>query len=146
MHAVLEMASCSRFVVLELPQPAVCRIHFSIASFWCRLLLVLYHMTWKAEVSDSAVQSTMVLREPVQTTEKWRWKNFSVLCAERLSLRASIHYLWQWPYHSKIPRVGAEFTMDCVPSSSYVIAYGHDTDNTPLLCTVILISKYQAKW
>ena len=32
-------------------------------------------MTRKAEVSDSAVQSTMVLREPIQTTEKWRWKN-----------------------------------------------------------------------
>ena len=31
-------------------------------------------MTWKAEVSDSAVQSTMLLREPIQTTEKWRWK------------------------------------------------------------------------
>ena len=31
-------------------------------------------MTWKAEVSDSAVQSTMVLREPIQTTEKWKVK------------------------------------------------------------------------
>ena len=26
-------------------------------------------MTWKAEVSDSAVQSTTVLQEPIQTTE-----------------------------------------------------------------------------
>jgi len=34
-------------------------------------------MTWKAEVSDSVVQSTMVLREPIQTTEKWRRKKFA---------------------------------------------------------------------
>jgi len=27
----------------------------------------------------SAVQSTKVLREPIRTTEKWRWKNFSAL-------------------------------------------------------------------
>ena len=33
-------------------------------------------MTWKAEVSDSAVQSTMVLREPIQTTENEGEKNF----------------------------------------------------------------------
>jgi len=33
-------------------------------------------MTWKAEVSDSAVQSTTVLQEPIQTTEKWRKKIF----------------------------------------------------------------------
>jgi len=33
-------------------------------------------MTWKAEVSDIAVQSTTVLQEPIQTTEKWRWKFF----------------------------------------------------------------------
>jgi len=25
---------------------------------------------------SSAVQSAKVLREPIQTTEKWRWKNF----------------------------------------------------------------------
>jgi len=29
-------------------------------------------MTWKAEISDSAVQSAKLLREPFQTTEKWR--------------------------------------------------------------------------
>jgi len=45
--------------------PAVCRIRFSIASFHS----VISRMTWKAEVSDSAVQSTVVLREPIQTTD-----------------------------------------------------------------------------
>ena len=72
-------------------------------------------MTWKAEVSDSAVQSTTVLREPIQTTEKWKWNKFSVLRAERPSLRASIHCLWQWPYHSKIPHAGAALGyFDCI--------------------------------
>jgi len=33
-------------------------------------------MTWTAEVSDSAVQSTTVQREPIHPTEKWRWKVF----------------------------------------------------------------------
>ena len=36
-------------------------------------------MTWKAEVSDSAVQSTMVLREPIQTTENEGEKIFHTL-------------------------------------------------------------------
>jgi len=30
---------------------------------------------------SSAAQSAKVLREPIQTTEKWRWKNFSALRA-----------------------------------------------------------------
>jgi len=29
-------------------------------------------MTRKAEISNSAVQSTKVLQEPIQTTEKWK--------------------------------------------------------------------------
>ena len=61
-------------------------------------------MTRKAESSYSAVQSMKVQREPIQTTEKWRWKNVSALCADRSALHASIHYLRQWPYHSKIAR------------------------------------------
>jgi len=36
-------------------------------------------MTWKAEVSDSAVQSATVLREPIQTTENEGEKIFSAL-------------------------------------------------------------------
>jgi len=31
---------------------------------------------------------------------------FSALRAEKSALHTSIHYLWQWPYHSKIPRAG----------------------------------------
>ena len=37
---------------------------------------VMSRMTWKAEVSDCAVQSTTVLREPIQTTEKMKVKKF----------------------------------------------------------------------
>ena len=59
-------------------------------------------MTRKAEISDSAVQS--ILLEPIQTTEKWRWKpsKFSVLHTQRWALHASMHYCQQWLYHSKI--------------------------------------------
>jgi len=55
MHAVLEMASCSHFVVLELRQPAVCRIHFAIASFWCQLLLFCY-ITWHGKQRSVTAQ------------------------------------------------------------------------------------------
>ena len=57
----------------------------------------------KAESSYSAVQSTKVPREPIQTTGK----NISTLRTDRSVLHASIHSLWQWPYHSKIARAGA---------------------------------------
>jgi len=72
-------------------------------------------MTWKAEVSDSAVQSMTVLREPIQTTENEGEKNFSALRTERPSLRTPIHCLWQWPYHSKIPRAGTEIDQSYMP-------------------------------
>ena len=51
---------------------------------------------------SSAVQSTKLLREPIQTTEKWRWKFFFTLRADGSALRASMHCLWQWLYHYKI--------------------------------------------
>jgi len=51
---------------------------------------------------SSAVQTTKVLQEPIQTTEKWRWKNFYVLRADRLPLRTFTHCLRHWPYHSKL--------------------------------------------
>ena len=48
---------------------------------------VISRMTWKAEVSDSAVQSTTVLRSRAHPdNRKMKVKNFSALCAERLSL------------------------------------------------------------
>ena len=50
--------------------PAVCRIRFSKRAFSIDFFRsVMSRMTQKAEVSDSAVQSTKVLREPIQTTE-----------------------------------------------------------------------------
>jgi len=36
---------------------------------------------------SSAVQSTKVLRDPIQTTEKWRWKFFCTLCGEISAMR-----------------------------------------------------------
>jgi len=63
-------------------------------------------MTWKAEVSDSGVQSTTELQEPIQTTEKWRKKIFRASRGETV-VTPSIHCFRQWPYHSKIPRAGA---------------------------------------
>jgi len=41
---------------------------------------------------STAVQSTKVLQEPIQTTEKWWWKNFPhVLCADESALHTSMH-------------------------------------------------------
>jgi len=37
--------------------------------------VLLYH-DMESRSQDSAVQSTTVLRELIQTTEKWMWKNF----------------------------------------------------------------------
>jgi len=71
-------------------------------------------MTRKAEVSDSAVQSTTVLQEPIQTSENEGEIFFSVLCTERSALHTSIHCLQQWPYHSKIPRAGAALSAGLV--------------------------------
>jgi len=52
------MASCSRFIVLELShQLAVCRIRFSIASLRCKLLSYCYITDdMKAEVSDCSAK------------------------------------------------------------------------------------------
>ena len=68
---------------------------------------------------SSAVQSTKVLWEPIQTIEKWRWKNFPVL-------RTSVRYLWQWMYHSKITTYGPEY---------YAVSYGQVA--CMLLCTYV---------
>jgi len=38
-------------------------------------------------------------------------KFFSALSTETSTLRASIHCLRHWPYHSKIPRTSAELTV-----------------------------------
>jgi len=69
-----EMASYSRFIVLELP-PTPHQLSAGFVFPWRAFGIDFFHsvmsrMTQKAEVSDSAVQSTMVLREPIQTTEK----------------------------------------------------------------------------
>jgi len=64
-------------------------------------------MTRKAEISDSAVQSTRVLRELIQTSENEGENFLSALRADRSALRASMHCLRQWPDHSKIARAGA---------------------------------------
>ena len=47
--------------------------------------------------------STKVLREPIQTTEKWRWKIFPCFARVGSVLRSSRHCLWHWLYHSKTP-------------------------------------------
>jgi len=62
-----------------------------------------FYVTDDTESRSQSVQSTTALREPIQTTEKWRWTFFSMLCA-------STHCLWQWPYHSKIACAGAAIT------------------------------------
>ena len=81
---------------------------FSIASLRCRLLSFCYvtdDMESRSQGQCSAKHDGT--REPIQTTEKWRWKCFSELRAERSSLRASIYCLRQCLYHSKIPRASA---------------------------------------
>jgi len=65
---------------------------------------------------SSAVQTTKVLREPIKTTEKWRWKNFSALHANgslpnafghRYKTRnMSVYMLRQSLYHYKIVSYG----------------------------------------
>jgi len=62
--------------------PAICRIRFSKASLRYRLLSFCYVTddTESRNPSDSAVQSTKVLREPIQTTENKG--EFRVLCGE----------------------------------------------------------------
>ena len=55
---------------------------------------------------SSAVQSTKMLWEPIPTMEKWRWKDFSALHADGSTLHASMHCLWQCPYHNKIASYG----------------------------------------
>ena len=66
-----EMASCSRFVVPQLPPTP----HQPSAGFPQRAFNIdFFHsvmsgMTRKAEISDSPVQSMTVLREPIHTTE-----------------------------------------------------------------------------
>ena len=93
--------------------------------------------TWKAEVSDSAVQSMTVLREPIQTTEKWRWKFFSALRTERSSLRASIHCLRKWPYHFKIPHTSA--VANCILKVRKLLYYSKQISSP--VC-VVKLSKF----
>jgi len=52
-------------------------------------------MTQKAEISDSAVQSTRVLRELIQTSENEGENFFSVLRTETSPLCTSMHCLRQ---------------------------------------------------
>ena len=69
-----ETASCSLFVVLELP-PTPHQLSGGFVFPWRAFGIdffrsVMSRMTHKAEVSDSAVQSMTVLQEPILTTEK----------------------------------------------------------------------------
>jgi len=52
------------------------------------------------------MQSTKVLREPIQTTESWR-KFFSTLHVNESALRASMHCLWAVAIPLKITSYGA---------------------------------------
>ena len=98
----------AHFVVPELPptphQPSA-RFCFSKVSLWYRLLSFCY-ATDDME-SRNQLQCSAKHKEPIQRTEKWRLKFFSMLCAERLALHTSMHCLRQWLYHSKMPHASA---------------------------------------
>ena len=56
-------------------------------------------MTQTAENSDSAVQSTNLLQEPIQTNSEMNSEN---------KLRVFVHCLQQWLYHTKMARACTE--------------------------------------
>jgi len=85
------MASCSRFVVPELPPTP----HQLFAGF------VLSRMTRKAEVSQC--KALRHYESPSRRLKNEGEQFFYALCA-------STHCLWKWPYHSKIARTGAAIT------------------------------------
>ena len=85
---------------------------------------------------SSAVQSTKVLRELIQTTEKWVWKFFSALCADGSPLHTSTHCLRQWPYHSKNASYGP-VQVPLQPSCAYSWLKPHPLSNKLAIVTAL---------